>query len=121
ETFGGGDGLKAGHTCANDEYASGADGAGGCHHKWKNLWGIGGGKDNGDITGEVGLGGKGIHFLGAGDAREHFEADGADATRSQMLDEVFFFEWIKKADVDDAGFHLVHFRKGRFPDAKEDV
>src|ERR1019366_3935267 len=81
-----------------------------------------GGLDDGAVAGDAGLGGQGVHLLGAGEhARQRVDGQYADLARRELLHQ---FRVLRRPDEGDQGLALVHqadFFSGRYAYLEDDI
>ena len=81
-----------------------------------------GGLDDGAVAGDAGLGGQGVHLLGAGEhARQRVDGQHGDLARRELLHQ---FRVLRRPDEGDQGLALVHqadFFSGRYAYLEDDV
>ena len=97
-----GDRLQSRNARAHDEDLGGTDRAGSGHHHRHGALEDGGSLDHRLVAGEIGLAGKDIHHLGAGDARHELHRNERDAGISQSGDVGLMPEGIHAADDESA-------------------
>lgn len=121
ETACGGDGLQPGDACADDEDFHRLDRASGRHHHGEDLTAVLGGSDDRCVSGEAGLGGKDIHLLRARGARDHLQANGADAALGKGAEVFRRAEGIEQGDAHRAFAHGGDVGGGGLAHADDDV
>src|SRR5690606_27104135 len=98
---GGGDGLEAGDTGAEDQHVGRADRAGGGGEHREDPVAQGGRFQRGLVAGERGLGGQDVHRLGPGRAGDQFECQQGGAggdERAERVGGAQRVEWVEQAE-----------------------